>query len=193
MIEKFLELGVVKFGIFRLSSGLESPFYIDLRNVLGEPELLRWVIEQYREILLRLKFDIIVGVATGGIPYASILGYTLGKPISYVRPEAKEHGTGRLIEGAEVSGREVVVIDDVLTTGKSIIGAINAIRSAGGIVAGAVVFLDREQCGSRNIKTATGVEVYSVYKMRGLLDRLKDYIDEEQYRSVINYLAQWRC
>ncbi|ACB40512.1 orotate phosphoribosyltransferase [Pyrobaculum neutrophilum] len=193
MIARLVELGVVKFGLFKLSSGLESPYYVDLRLVLGDPQLLKWAVERYRAVVERLDFDIVAGVATGGIPYASILGFLLGKPVSYVRPEAKGHGLGRQIEGAEVRGRRVVVVDDVLTTGKSVVGAVNALKNAGASVAGVVVFLDREQCGAGHVSAATGVPVYSVYKMGELLEALKPYIGEGHYRAVLEYLSSWRC
>lgn len=193
MIKRLADIGAVKFGAFKLSSGLESPFYVDLRSVLGEPELFQWVIERYEAVLSRLEFDVIIGVATGGIPYASVLGYRLKKPVGYVRDEAKGYGTGRQIEGADVAGKRVAVVDDVLTTGKSVLNAIRAVRASGGEVAGVVVFLDREQCGAEAVKRESGVYVYSVYKMRELLEELKPHIGEERYRSVLNYLSQWRC
>jgi orotate phosphoribosyltransferase (EC 2.4.2.10) len=193
MIEKFVERGILKFGRFKLSSGLESPFYVDLRGVLGEADLFRWVMERYREAAAGLDFDVVVGVATGGIPYASVLGYLMGKPIGYVRPEAKGYGTGRQVEGADVTGRRVLVVDDVLTTGRSVSGALHAVRSAGGVATGVLVFLDREQCGAAEVKAEAGVEVYSVYKMRDVLEVVKPHIAEEHYRSAVEYLAQWRC
>lgn len=192
MIVELARRGFIKFGNFKLSSGLESPFYVDLRGVLGEPDLLRWVISQYISILARVEFDVVAGVAMGSIPYGSILGYLLGKPIAYARPEAKGHGLGRQVEGADVANKKVVVVDDVLTTGSSIEGAINAIKNAGGFVVSAVVFLDREQCGSSRIESK-GVKVLSVYKMRQVLEELRDFVSEEQRRAVLEYLAQWRC
>ena len=110
MIQRLLEAGVVKFGDFVLSSGLKSPFYVDLRAVLGHPELFQWVVSQYLSLLSRLDYDVVLGVATGGIPYASVLGFLLKKPFGYVRPEAKGHGAGRQIEGAEVAGLSLIHI-----------------------------------------------------------------------------------
>ncbi|MFN3804240.1 MAG: orotate phosphoribosyltransferase [Pyrobaculum sp.] len=183
---------VVKFGRFQLSSGLESPFYVDLREVLGDPELFQWVVHQYRSILSRLDFEVIIGVATGGIPYASVLGYLMKKPFGYVRIEAKKHGLRRLVEGADVSNRRLVVIDDVLTTGRSVVEVLNAVREAGGHVVGVAVFLDREQCGVQNVKNL-GVEVYSVFKMGVLLEQLRPYIGVEDYKAAVEYLERWRC
>ncbi|MGC8994750.1 MAG: orotate phosphoribosyltransferase [Pyrobaculum sp.] len=193
MIQRLVERGVVRFGKFRLSSGLESPFYVDLRGVLGDPDLLRWVVERYLAVLSRLEFDAVLGVATGGIPYASILGYLLGRPVGYVRVEEKGYGTGRRVEGVDVAGRRAVVVDDVLTTGRSVLSAVNAVRAAGGAVVGVVVFLDREQCGADAVRREAGVDVYSVYRMRELLEELRPYIGEERSRSVLEYLSQWRC
>lgn len=193
MIERFISLGVLKFGSFILSSGLESPFYVDMRVVLGDPDLLKWVASRYVEVLEKLKFDVVVGVATGGVPYASVLGYLLNKPIAYVRPEAKSYGLKKRVEGASIEHKDVVIIDDVLTTGKSVIAAIDAVREEGGRTVAAVVFLDRGQCGVENVKSSTGVEVFSVFKMKDLLDSLRGYIGEREYRLAVDYLAKWRC
>ncbi|MFN7105503.1 MAG: orotate phosphoribosyltransferase [Pyrobaculum sp.] len=190
MIERLSK--VVKFGRFQLSSGLESPFYVDLREVLGDPELFQWVVDQYRSILSRLDFEVIIGVATGGIPYASVLGYLMKKPFGYVRVEAKRHGLSRLVEGVDVSNRRLAVIDDVMTTGKSVVEVLNAVREAGGRVVGVVVFLDREQCGEQNVKSL-GVEVYSVFKIHVLLEQLRPYVDMEDYRDAVEYIERWRC
>lgn len=79
MIEEFVRQGVLKFGDFQLSSGLRSPFYVDLRGVLGVPELFRFVVEKYLGVVSRLNFDVVMGVATGGIPYASVFGLLVEK------------------------------------------------------------------------------------------------------------------
>jgi len=192
MIEKFLD-HVVKFGSFTLSSGLESPFYVDMRVVLGQPDLLKWVVERYVDLLNSSVFDVVVGVATGGLPYASIVGYLLNRPIAYVRPEAKTYGSKRRVEGADVAQKRVVVIDDVLTTGRSLSAAIKTVEEEGGRVVGAVVFLDRQQCGVENVKAATGVEVRSVYKMWDLLNILKNRVGDVYYNAAVEYLSRWRC
>jgi len=192
-MKALIDAGVVKFGRFVLSSGIESPFYVDLRRALGHPDLVKWVVSGYLSALSRLEFDVLLGVATGGIPYASILGYLLQKPFGYVRTGAKGYGTMQAVEGADVAGLAAVVVDDVLTTGNSLINAIRAVREAGGEVVGALVFLDREQCGSQNVRRETGVEVFSVYKMRELLEALKPYIGEGHYRAAVEYLAKWSC
>lgn len=192
MIHRLITSGVVKFGLFKLSSGLESPFYVDLRGVFNDPELFHWVVEQYRSTLSKLSFDVIVGVATGGIPYASTLGYLMKKPFGYVRPEAKEYGLKKRVEGVDVSNKRVVVLDDVITTGKNVIAALNTVRAEGGVAVSVVVFLDREQCGAYAVRNM-GVDVYSVFKMRELLNQLKPYIDQSHYVSAISYLERWDC
>ncbi len=192
MIHRLISSGVVKFGSFKLSSGLESPFYVDLRRVMGDPELFQWVVERYASTLSKLSFDVIVGIATGGIPYASTLGYLMKKPFGYVRIEAKEHGLRKRVEGVDVAGKRVVILDDVITTGGSVAAALNVVKSEGGVVVGVVAFLDREQCGARTV-SSMGVEVYSVFKMRELLSQLKPHIDELQYELVVSYLQKWGC
>lgn len=192
MIGELAARGIVKFGNFRLSSGAESPYYVDLRGVLGHPDLLRWVVGEYMRALRRVEFDVLAGIATGGVPYASIAGYLLGVPVAYVREAAKGHGLGRRVEGAPVGGRRVALLDDVLTTGASALEAARAVASEGGAVAAVVVFLDREQCGARRLGDA-GVEVVAAYRMSELLEGARELIPRDQYEAAVGYLRAHRC
>ena len=185
------KIGAVKFGKFKLTSGLESPFYIDLRTALSYPEAYRLIVDYYSSMLNGVEFDKIAGVETAGIPWASMLAYRLGKGLIYVRKEAKQHGAGRLIEGHLNPGERVVVVDDVLTTGGSITSAVRAIKGSGGIVELALVAVDREQGGVANVK-AEGVEVRSIVKVTELMEILyrEGYIEFSQYLEVLKYLGK---
>ncbi|MFB6491362.1 MAG: orotate phosphoribosyltransferase [Thermoproteus sp. AZ2] len=193
MIQEFVAKEIIKFGEFKLSSGAKSPYYVDMRAVLAYPDLLRWVIAKYAELLKAIDFDIVVGVATGGIPYAAILGFSFFKPIAYVREEAKWYGTRKAIEGAMWQGARAVVIDDVVTTGESIISAIRKVKEAGGNVEAAVVFLDRQQCGAARIERETGVPVKAAYKILDLLKEIRDLIGPARYLEVYNYVTSFKC
>ncbi len=125
-------IGAIKFGRFKLTSGIESPIYIDLRLAITHPSIYRQLVKSMADLLSGFNIDAVAGIETAGIPWASMVAYELGKGMIYVRKEAKEHGTARLVEGDLRQGMRVAVIDDVVTTGGSII---RAIRLLGATVA----------------------------------------------------------
>lgn len=144
-------IGAIRFGRFRLTSGIESPFYIDLRLAITYPSVYKRMVKSMAEALSGgLNTDIIAGIETASIPWASMIAYELNKGLVYVRKETKEHGTAKLVEGDLRQGMRVVVIDDVVTTGSSIIRAIKAIRGGqGGDVIAAAVLLTESRAGLR--------------------------------------------
>ncbi len=118
------------------ASGIRSPVYMDIRRLIGVPSAWRMVIEGLGERLgiLGGEVEVVAGVAAGGIPHSSAAAYAAGLPSCFVRKEAKEHGRGRAVEGADVRGRQVVLVEDVVTTGGSSLEAAEALREAGGEV-----------------------------------------------------------
>ena len=123
---------------FTWASGWKSPIYCDNRITLSHPTI-RTYIRQKLSILIQEEFgtvDVIAGVATAGIPQGALVAQELGLPFVYVRSKAKEHGTGSLIEGELKEGQRVVVIEDLISTGKSSLQSVEAIRQAGCLVAG---------------------------------------------------------
>lgn len=193
MWDEFVRREIIKFGDFKLSSGGYSPYYVDLRQVLAYPDLLRWVVAKYGNLLNDVDFDVIAGVATGGIPYASILGFNMFKPIAYVREERKWYGARKEVEGAIWMGARVVVVDDVITTGESLVSAIDKLKEAGAKVVAAAVFLDRQQCGVRRVEGTTGVPVKAVYRILDVLEEIKDLIGLARYRQVKEYVESFKC
>lgn len=112
---------------FTFASGIKSPIYCDNRYILGFPTERDTIVEGYVESIDD-DVDVIVGVATAGIPWASFIADRLKKPLAYVRNKPKEHGRGKQIEGAEVKGKKVVVIEDLITTGKSSLIAVDVLQ-----------------------------------------------------------------
>jgi len=189
LCEILLRTGSLKFGTFKLASGILSSYYLDLRLIPSDPEAFRRTITFYSDTIagkVKGSIDRLTGVPTAGIAIGAVLAFTLRKPFIYVRKETKEHGMTRRIEGFLRPGDRVLLLDDVITTGSSILEAAEAIRAEGGVVEDAVVLLDRQQGGEANLRKA-GVKLHSFANMRRIADELlsRGTIEESQYREIV--------
>ena len=164
LILKLHDLGAVRFGQFTLASGRSSPIYIDLRLLVSDASALRLAAEAYTARLRGLAYDRLAGVPYGALPIATVIGQLLGQPLIYPRKEAKAHGLGRAIEGAFAVGERVVIIEDLITSGGSVIEAATTLRAAGLQVTDAVVLIDREQGGAANLAQA-GIAAHAVMRL----------------------------
>jgi len=185
-----VKTGATKFGLFKLSSGKLSPYYIDLRMIPGDPKALKTVIEIY-ETMARSKigvtsFDRIAGVPTAGVPYASILAYTLSKPFLYVRRETKTHGGERRVEGQLFPGERVVLVDDLITTGKNTLRAAEAIRAEGGQVEDIIVLIDRQEGGAAALAQAQ-LKLCAFTTVTRIARHLHELgvIEDDQYKAIL--------
>jgi orotate phosphoribosyltransferase len=185
-----VKTGATKFGLFKLSSGKLSPYYIDLRMIPGDPKALQTVIEIY-ETMARSKigvtcFDRIAGVPTAGVPYASILAYTLSKPFLYVRRETKTHGGERRVEGQLFPGERVVLVDDLITTGKNTLQAAEAIRAEGGKVEDVIVLIDRQEGGAAALAKAQ-LKLCAFTTVTRIARRLHELgvIEDDQHKAIL--------
>lgn len=177
---------------FTWASGWKSPIYCDNRITLSHPSV-RTYIRQKLTQLIQEEFgsvDIIAGVATAGIPQGVLVAQELGLPFAYVRSKAKEHGTGSLIEGEIVEGQRVVVVEDLISTGKSSLQAVDALRSAGLSVAGLVsIFTYGFDQADDNFKQAK-----CRYASLSNYNTLIEYAAEQSFiaQDDIDLLARWR-
>ena len=183
--------GMVKIGRFKLSSGIESPFYIDMRRLYMYPDLARMIILELTRRVKLDDIDVVVGVATAGIPLATYVSCLTNKPMAYVRMEKKNHGTSSLIEG-DVTGLRTLILDDVSTTGSSILKAVEAILEAGGIPVRVAVLVDREQ-GAREVLASRGIELFRLITAREVFRDLYAHglINEATYRELLEYLDKY--
>lgn len=190
--KKLFEEGCIKFGEFKLTSGITSPIYIDLRVLPSKPDLFKWIVDLLIKEASKLRFDAVCGIETASIPLASVIGYVLEKPMIYVRKEAKSHGLKRLIEGSYAEGWRILLVDDVATTGGSLLRAVRALRDSDLMVEEAIVVIDRGQGASKRL-SSEGVELRSLAKLIQLVDSLRQLglISESTYRNVTEYLGEW--
>ncbi|HEY4533050.1 MAG TPA: orotate phosphoribosyltransferase [Fusobacterium sp.] len=129
-----LSTGAVKLNVkepFTFVSGIKSPIYCDNRQMIAYPKEREVIIRDFQEVLEGKEYDVLAGTATAGIPWAAFLAHSLQKPMSYIRGEKKNHGAGKQIEGANVKGKKVIVIEDLISTGGSSIKAVEAAYAEG--------------------------------------------------------------
>ena len=159
------EKGAIKFGDFTLSSGKKSSYYVDLRRVASFPHQFRKMIKHLQNQIIEKvgleNFDYIVSIPTGGLVIASSLAFEIVKPLIYVRNKPKEHGTSKSIEGFIERGKKVLMIDDVATTGGSIINAIESLKEDGIIVSDAFVIINRMEGAAESLE-AKGVKIHQL-------------------------------
>lgn len=117
-------------------SGIRSPVYVDNRRLPFWPALWRIVIEGFGQVIAAedLPLEVIAGIAVAGIPHSAALAYALRAPSVFVRPEPKDHGTRSQVEGGDVRGKRVLLVEDLVTTGGSSLGGVVALRDAGATV-----------------------------------------------------------
>lgn len=172
IIHKLYEIGAVKVGSFTLKSGVTSPLYIDLRQIIAYPKLLRAIAKLMWEKVGHLSVDLLCGVPYTALPIATCLSLDFDKPMLIVRKEAKSYGTKKQVEGVYQAGQSCLIIEDIVTSGGSILTTVEELKNVGVQVPYVVAFLDREQ-GGRAALTAAGCEFYSVFTLAEFLAELK--------------------
>lgn len=183
----------MEFGTFKLTSGKSSSYYIDLRVLPSYPEAFREICSFYIELIKKSigvkNLDRIVGIPTAGIPIAVLVAFRLKKPFFYVRPKNRVHGKKRRVEGIIFPKDRVLLIDDIITTGKSIENFAKAIKKEGGLVSDVVVLLDREEGGKENL-AKQNIKVHSLLRITEAIEKLHDLdiLTEDQIKTILNHI-----
>lgn len=195
MANILFKIDSVKFGVYKLSTGKASPYYIDLRVIPSFPDAFREICDFYAEYItsqIGLKnFNRIAGVPVAGLVFASQVAYNLKKPFLYVRKGIKLQGRERRVEGILVSGDKVLLVDDLVTTGLTLRKAAEAVRAEGGIVTEAVAFLDREE-GGKKLLEKSGIKLYPLLKISEIANTLYEIgaIDEENLKTILKQIKK---
>jgi uridine monophosphate synthetase len=169
LADGLLSAGCIKFGEFTLKSGLKSPIYIDLRQIITHPKLLADIARAYLPLLSKLEFSRIAGLPYAAIPIATAISLAGDYPMIYPRKEVKTYGTKAEIEGEYHAGETVVVIDDLATTGGSKFEAIEKLTGVGLVVKDVVVLVDR-QSGAKESLAQAGYSMHAVLTITQMLD-----------------------
>jgi uridine monophosphate synthetase len=186
LILQLYDLGCIMFGDFVQASGATFSYYIDLRKIISNPQIFNQIITAYEEILKDLTFDRIAGIPYGSLPTATGLSLRLQCPMIYPRKEVKAHGTRRLIEGNFHPGETVVVVDDILISGKSAMEGAEKLKSTGLNVNDIVVFIDHEK-GVKDKLRENGYSAHAVLTISEITEALYQAgrISEEQFSDLM--------
>lgn len=195
LVEKLLKISAIKLqpsSPFVWASGWNSPIYTDNRKTLSYPairdfikvELSRLVLENFGDA------DVVAGVATGAIAQGALVADNLGLPFVYVRSSPKDHGLENLIEGNLTPGQKVVIVEDLVSTGKSSLKAAKAVENAGGIVVGMVAIFTYEFPEAKEAFDAAGIKLITISNYSAMLKTAvkTNYIQE----ADVETLAKWR-
>ncbi|MCT3199329.1 orotate phosphoribosyltransferase [Limosilactobacillus reuteri] len=177
---------------FTWASGLKSPIYTDNRLTISYPEVRQAIFNGMVE-QIKLHFsaaDVIAGTATAGIPHAAWVAQNMELPMIYVRTKPKDHGQGKQIEGVLKEGQKVVVIDDLISTGGSVLNAVRAVNNAGGKVIGVISVFTYDLPAAEQNFMANGLKHYSVTDYMTLIKVAKE--NSQISADHLKSLQEWR-
>lgn len=195
MSEFLLQIKAIKLNVakpFTWASGLNSPIYCDNRLTLSYPKIRTFIRQEFVKIINEQygPVDVIAGVATGAIAHGVLVAEDLGIPFVYVRSADKKHGMGNKIEGRVESGQSVVVIEDLISTGKSSLAAVEALREVGCNVKGMIAIFSYLLTVAKNKFKDANCQLYTLSDYNTLIQQAleEEYISE----SDLNKLLKWR-
>ncbi len=185
LVLQLYDIGCILFGEYVQSSGAVLPYYIDLRTIISNPQIFQQILNCYASILETLEFDRIAGIPYGSLPTATGLALRLNRPMIYPRKEVKAHGTKKLIEGEFYAGEKVVVVDDIMISGKSALEGAAKLKSVELNVEDIVVFIDHEQ-GVKDRLREQGYNSHAVLKISEITSFLFEAgrINHAQYQLL---------
>ncbi|MES2217444.1 MAG: orotate phosphoribosyltransferase [Pseudomonadota bacterium] len=191
LIHEFFKIKVIKFGEFKLKSGINSPVYIDLRQLISHPQLLRAAATLLWQSCQRLSFDLLCGIPYTALPIATCLSLQENIPMIMRRKEKKAYGTQQQIEGSYQAGQTCLIIEDVITSGNSVVETLNDLRENNIIVRDVAVLIDREQGGLANLQQQN-LKVHAALTLTEIFTGLfqQNLLTESEQSLINNFLLQ---
>ncbi len=186
---------IIKFGDFTLASGKKSSYYVDLRLIPSYPHQFRTMVKNLQNNIAESiglnSFDSLVSVPTGGLIIASALAIEIVKPLIYVRSKPKDYGTTKSVEGQIYEGMKVVMIDDVATTGGSVVNAIKSLKDTNLAIEDAYVIVNRMEGADEALKEL-GVRLHSLTNILQITQTLHEqkFIDNNTLEKVTRQIGR---
>jgi orotate phosphoribosyltransferase len=169
LINMLLESEAVQFGEFTLTSGRKSDYYCDIKKAMTRPVILGEIARLMSPLAAACGAQRIAGMELGAVPLAAALSLETGLPFLIVRKEGRSHGTGKRIEGEYREGERILIVEDVATTGGSMVRTADVLEGQGLGIAGAVVVVDREE-GAQKLLRDRGIKLEALVTRTGLLE-----------------------
>lgn len=190
LILKLHEINAIKFGKFKLKSGIISPIYIDLRVTISYPEILKMVARAMWEKIKNLKFDLLCGIPYTALPLATVMSVENNVPMILKRKEIKDYGTKKIIEGNFSKGQTCLIVDDMITNGASKFETIEPLEKEGLLIKDLVILIDREQGGAKHL-AEKGYRLHSVLTISEVLGTLKKEgkLSQELVNANLKFIA----
>jgi uridine monophosphate synthetase len=191
LVLDLFSIEAVKFGSFTLKRGMTSPIYLDLRMIVSYPAIVKAISSALWPFAKQLSCDLICGVPYTALPLATAISLERNIPMVLRRKEMKDYGTKKQVEGAFQKGQTCLIIEDVITSGTSILETAGSLKTEGLNVEDAVVVIDREQGGQKRLKE-NGIQLHSLMSIFDLLKVLfhEKKISEDVFRTVNAFFSQ---
>jgi orotate phosphoribosyltransferase len=168
LIDALKACGAVKFGDFTLASGKKSSYYIDIKKASTDPKTLKIIAKEAGKVIKDMNLDAVGGVVLGGVPLATAVSMETDLPLILIRKSEKEYGTGGRFVGDFQEGSKILLLEDVTTSGGSVMDAIVAIREAGAVVDRVITVVDRESGAEKSLNDI-GVKLVPLVRASDLI------------------------
>ncbi|XP_063629487.1 uridine 5'-monophosphate synthase-like [Cydia splendana] len=170
---ELFDAGAVRLGDIEAKEGRRTPIYFDLRVIVSHPTIMMAVAQHLQNLAAEIRHDILCGVPYAALPITAVMAVNSGTPMIMKRKETKLYATKKILEGIFQPKQKCLVVEDVVTSGGSLLETVSTLRHEGLSVTDAVVVLDREQGGATVLKR-NGVTAHSLFTMSELVKILKD-------------------